>query len=162
DADVAGGADVDGAGRRAGTDAERQARAAGHVANEEVRFVAGHVPSLGGEAAAVVLVEAVRRSVAGLKVEVEDRRAGAKSDEAAAHDPERARLHHGVVEARLGLNAGCRLVVARLARLGQFLPRLGGDARCRAQLPGVGAVGDLGAEILHAERGYRAAGELSA
>src|SRR5205823_8745151 len=56
DADCAARADVDGAGRRAGTDAERQARAAGHVADEEVRFVARAVPCLRGEAAAAVLL----------------------------------------------------------------------------------------------------------
>src|SRR5205823_13994487 len=44
--DLAARGDVDGAGRSAGSDTERKARAPGHVADEEVRFVAGHVPRL--------------------------------------------------------------------------------------------------------------------
>src|SRR6185369_4478014 len=89
--DLAVSGDVDRAGRRAGTDAERKAGDTGHVANEEVRLVARDVPGLRGEAAGVVLLEAHRRGVAGGDVQVEDRRGGAEADAAGAVDEDRVR-----------------------------------------------------------------------
>src|SRR6185295_6085288 len=73
DADLTACGDVDRGRRRAGTDAEREARAASYVADEEVRFVARYVPGLGRKAAAVVLLQAQGRRVAGGHVKVEHR-----------------------------------------------------------------------------------------
>src|SRR5258705_6775561 len=52
---VASGRNVNTAGRRAGPDAKRQARAAGDIANEEVGFVAGDGPRLRCKSAAGIL-----------------------------------------------------------------------------------------------------------
>src|ERR1700681_1606710 len=86
---VAAGADVDRAGGRARPDAEGQAGAAGDVADEEVRLVAGDVPGLGREAAGVVLLQAQGRRVAGGDVQVEHRSGGAEADPAGRVDEDR-------------------------------------------------------------------------
>src|SRR2546425_13036251 len=78
DANIATRADVNRAGWRAGPDAERQTRAASHVANEEVGFVAGYVPSLRCKPAAVVLFEPDSGGVGGIRMDVQDRRGGAE------------------------------------------------------------------------------------
>src|SRR6185369_17687117 len=89
DAHEAAGVDVDRAGGRAGPDAERQARAAGYVADEEVGLVAGDVPGLGREAAGVVLLQPHGRRVAGGDVEVEHRSGGPEADPARRVDEDR-------------------------------------------------------------------------
>src|SRR6185295_2391372 len=89
DAHVAVRRDVDRAGGRAGPDAERQFRAAGHVADEEVGLVGADVPGLGREAAGVVLLEADGGGVRGVDVQVEDRGRGAEADAAGRVDEDR-------------------------------------------------------------------------
>src|SRR6185436_5374276 len=132
DADVAVRGDVDRAGRRAGTDAERQARAAGHVADEEVCFVGADVPGLRGEAARVVLLEADGRRVAGVDVQVEHRSGGAHADAARAVDEDRVRRGSGG-DGERRLRAG-RVLDRELARaaagavVGDQAPVIGREA----------------------------------
>ena len=59
-------------------------RTTGHVAHEEVCFVAADVPRLRGEAAAVVLFESNRRRVGGVRVHIQHGRCGPESDIAVA------------------------------------------------------------------------------
>src|SRR5437660_8752410 len=86
EADVAVSGNVDRAGRRAGTNAQRQTRAAGHVADEPVRLVRADVPGLRGEAAAAGLLLANGRRVGGGDVDVEARAAVAQTELAGAGD----------------------------------------------------------------------------
>src|SRR5881628_3192546 len=86
DTDVAARGDVDRAGRRARADAERETRAAGHVADEPVGLIRADVPRLRREAAAVGLFLADGRRVGGGDVEVQAGAVVAETDFAGRGD----------------------------------------------------------------------------
>src|SRR4029079_16165357 len=149
--DLAAGGDVDGARRRAWADAERQARAAGEVAHEPVRFVGADVPRPGREAAAVGLLLADGRRVGGSDVEVQSGRAVAEADLAAGGDEDRVRRRARGDRAR-HLRAGDVLygAIARDAArvVGGQLPVVVRAARCRAGVVEL----DAGVVLLEADR----------
>src|SRR5882762_5802583 len=80
DADVAACRYVDRTRRCAGPNTERQTGTAGHIAHEEVGFIAGNVPGLRGESALAGLFESVGWSIARSNVQIQDRRGRPESD----------------------------------------------------------------------------------
>ncbi len=79
----------------AGADPERQAAAAGEVADEEVRLVGADVPGLGCVAAAVGLLHPDRGRVGGADRQVEPWGIGPEADVAVAGDLQRVRRRTG-------------------------------------------------------------------
>src|SRR6185503_13838465 len=86
---IAVGRDVDTAGRSAGTNAEREARTAGYIADKKVRFVARDIPGLRRKTSGIILFESNCRSVTRICMHIQNRSRSPESDLTVAGDLER-------------------------------------------------------------------------